>query len=103
MTAPDDVESQALWRSVMAPILARAGGLQQAEELARAALDLVRPTEAPVMKADGLCELASVQRLAGKLAEARSAIDEAIALYTAKGDTASARRCSAWAADLART
>jgi tetratricopeptide (TPR) repeat protein len=96
-TAADDVESQALWRSIRAPIIARAGNVALAEELAQAALDMVRRTEAPGMQADALTELASVLQLAGKTHEARQAIDEAIALYAAKGNVVSAARFAAWA------
>jgi ATP/maltotriose-dependent transcriptional regulator MalT len=100
-TAEDDVESQALWRSVRAPIVARAGDVTLGEELARAAVEMVRRTEAPMMLADALAELAAVLRIAGKHGDAQQALDEAIALYRAKGDVVSAARCSAWAGDLA--
>jgi class 3 adenylate cyclase/tetratricopeptide (TPR) repeat protein len=100
-TATDDIESQALWRSIRAPVLARAGDLAQAEALSREALALVRTTEAPILQADALTERASVLRIAGKSAEAREAIEEAIALYAAKGDIVSAARCTDWAATAA--
>jgi len=96
-TAADDVESQALWRSIRAPIIARAGNIALAEELAQTALDMVRRTEAPAMQADALTELASVLQLADKAHDARHAIDEAVALYTAKGNVVSATRVEAWA------
>lgn len=94
-TSADDIESQALWRSIRAPIIARSGDTVLAEKLARTALDMVRHTEAPVMQADALAELASVLRIAGKHEQARLAIDEAIALYASKGDRVSAARCGA--------
>jgi len=96
-TAADDVESQALWRSIRAPIVARAGNIALAEELAQTALDMVRRTEAPSMQADALAELASVLQIAGKTREARQAIDEAVSLYAAKGNVVSASRSEAWA------
>jgi len=49
------------------------------------------------MQADALVELASVLQLAGKTHEAEQAIDEAVALYTAKGNVVSASRFEAWA------
>jgi class 3 adenylate cyclase/tetratricopeptide (TPR) repeat protein len=101
-TAADDVESQALWRSSRAPIVARSGNAALAEELAREALRLVRLTESPVLQADALAELAAVQQLAGKVGEAHHAIDEAITLYEAKGNVVSASRYRAWAGDLGR-
>ena len=99
-TAADDMESQALWRMVRAPILARAGDVAQAEELARSAVDLVRRTEAPVLQADALSELAEVLRLAGRPAEARLAVNEALVLYQAKGNRVAAERAAAWAQQL---
>ena len=99
-TAADDIESQALWRSIRAPIVARAGNTALAESLARTALEIVRRTEAPVLQADALAELAWVLRLAGKTDEARHVIDEAIALYTSKGNVVSAARARAWAGEL---
>ncbi len=97
-TAVDDIESQALWRMVRAPILARSGALREAEELARSAVDLVRRTEAPVLQADALAELAVVLHVAGRLDEARQTIAEAIALYEAKGNRVAAQDAARWAA-----
>ncbi len=99
--ATDDVESQALWRSIRAPVLARAGEPAMAEELARTAVDLVRGTEAPGLQADALCELASVLKLIGKAEEAREVMVDAIELHLSKGDVASARRSIAWVEALA--
>ena len=98
--APDDVDSQALWRSIRAPIMARVGNTTIAEELARTALEMARRTESPGLLADTLAELASVMQLAGKPDEARQAVGEAINLYRAKGNVVSAARASAWAAGL---
>jgi tetratricopeptide (TPR) repeat protein len=99
-SAHDDPDSQALWRSTRAPILARSGQIAQAEELAMSAVDLVRQTEAPVLQADALWDLATVLQIAGKLADARAAVTEAIALYQAKGDVVSTARCKKMAEGL---
>lgn len=93
-TADDDTESQALWRMVRAPILARTGDLAQAEELARSALALVRQTESPMLQADALAELAEVLHLARRGDEARATIAEAKAIYDAKGNRVAARRAA---------
>ena len=90
-----DIEAQAMWRSVRAPILARAGDRIGAEALARAALELARQTEIPVLKADTLHELAVVLGIDGRYEEARQIIGEAIELYAAKGDIVSASRARA--------
>jgi class 3 adenylate cyclase/tetratricopeptide (TPR) repeat protein len=99
-TATDDVDSQALWRSIRAPIIARTGNIPLAESLARTALEFVRKTEAPVLQADTLSELASVLRLAGKTGQARQVIGEAIALYAAKGNLVAAAQARTWASKL---
>ena len=99
-TAADDVDSQALWRSIRAPILARAGNLAEAESLARSAVELARQGDAPQLQADTMVELATVLALAGRLDEARQFIERAIAIYRAKGDIASSRRVAAWAAGI---
>jgi tetratricopeptide (TPR) repeat protein len=100
-TSPDDIESQALWRSIRAPIVARAGNMALAEELARTALDYLRPTNMPSLQADALIELASVLKLAGRTGECRQIIDEAFALYSAKGNIVLTARSASLGADLA--
>jgi tetratricopeptide (TPR) repeat protein len=99
-SAPHDFESQALWRSVRAPILARQGGAAEAEELARAAVSIVRAAEAPHLTADALTELASVLQIAGKVDDARSAANEAVELFKLKGCVHSSKRWDAWVNSL---
>jgi len=99
-TAEDDFDSQALWRATRAPILARAGDHAVAEELARTAVELVSRTEASTLRADALVELAEVLRVAGRLEQARLAIEEANSLYAAKGDIVSSDRCRACNAQI---
>jgi class 3 adenylate cyclase/tetratricopeptide (TPR) repeat protein/type II secretory pathway predicted ATPase ExeA len=95
-SAEDDFDSQALWRAARAPILARAGQLEEAEALARAAVELVRRSEAPVLQADALSDLAVVLNIAGKAGEARRTLDEAISLYAQKGNVAATARSRQW-------
>src|SRR5262249_22376885 len=90
--AEDDVDAQMLWRSIRAPILARAGDCEHALELARSAVALARDMENPVALADALRDLACVLRQSGLGAEARVAADEATTIYAAKGDVVSAAR-----------
>ena len=96
----DDQEAQASWRSTRAPIVARSGQLDLAQRLATEAVELMRQTEAPVLQADALVDLATVLQIAGKGAEARSAIDEAVALYAAKGHVVSEVRAKEMAEEL---
>jgi len=97
LSSPDDVESQALWRSVCAPILARAGAHAKAEELARSAVELLKETEGPGTRADAVSELATVLYLIGKTEEALRMNDAAIELYETKGILFSANRRRNWA------
>ena len=94
--ADHDLDAQVRWRTVRAPILARRGHGQQAEELAREALDLARKTGAPILQADTLFDLAVVPKSNGDLEGARTSLDEAIALYMAKGDRVSSARARSW-------
>jgi tetratricopeptide (TPR) repeat protein len=96
-SSPSDVTSQAFWRSMRAPILARRGDLTQAQALAREAVELLKSTECPALEADALSELASVLHLAGSSDEARSVAAEAIERYTSKGDVAFRDKWTAWA------
>ncbi len=96
ISAEDDVDSQALWRSVRAPMLARAGKPSEAESMARSAVELLAGTDAPQLRADTLSELATVLALCGRHDEARETISNAIVTYQLKGDIVSARRAAAW-------
>jgi class 3 adenylate cyclase/tetratricopeptide (TPR) repeat protein len=95
MAAESDIEPQAMWRLVRAPIVARSGELEAAEALARTAIGLARQTDIPVLQADACAELATVLGMAGRLEEARQSMGEAVALYAAKGDKVSAARSRA--------
>ena len=99
-SAADDIESQALWRSIRAPIAARAGKSVEAESLARSAVEMSQRTDAPQMQADALSELATVLILSGRIDESRRTMDAAIAIYEAKGDVVSAARSKAWVAQI---
>ncbi|HSV69019.1 MAG TPA: adenylate/guanylate cyclase domain-containing protein [Methylibium sp.] len=91
IAADDDVDAQVLWRSTRAPILARGGAIDEAEALARAALELARQTDFIMLRAESLAELAVVLRI-GRRDGAREALEEAIAVYAAKGDAVSTAR-----------
>jgi tetratricopeptide (TPR) repeat protein len=90
--ADDDLETQADWRCVRAVILARRGELAEAEALARAGRELAFKTEAPAIRASTLYDLAIVLSRAGRAEEARRAVGDAVAIYTAKGDLSSLGR-----------
>jgi len=90
-TSEDDVESQALWRAIRAPIFARRGDFEQGEALAQAAVDLTSGTENVNLRAEALLELATVLSYAGKLSEARDRLNEALEMYSLKGNIVGAQ------------
>ena len=90
--ADDDVDAQAHWRCVRSLILARRGELGDAESLARAGLDLALQQETPALRGTAHSDLAAVLSRAGRAEEARRALEDAIAIYQAKGDLSSLGR-----------
>ena len=102
LSAPDDVEAQALWRSVRAKVLAGRDLAEEAERLAREAVRLIRTTDAPGMQADALLDLAEVLRRSGRLDESRAVAAEAQGLYALKGNTTAAARAASFVEQLAR-
>jgi ATP/maltotriose-dependent transcriptional regulator MalT len=85
LCAADDVDAQARWRRVRAKVRARGGSFDEAEVLARAAVESMQSTDALVDLADALTDLAEVQELAGRADDAAEARAEADALYVRKG------------------
>ena len=92
----DDVWTQAAWRSVRAKVLADRGRSREAIELAEQAVELLHATDAPVWRADGLCDSAYVLEVAGRIAEAGAQLEEALALYEQKEAPVPAERTRAW-------
>jgi tetratricopeptide (TPR) repeat protein len=94
LSADDDVTSQALWRSVRAKTLARRGLDGEAEELAREAVELLEGTDALVLQADALEDLAEVLGLVGSDG-AREYLTEALGRLERKDDVVSSERVRA--------
>jgi tetratricopeptide (TPR) repeat protein len=92
LSAPDDIDAQALWRSVLAMVLAREAAIDEALTLAQEAVALRRQTDSPVVLAEALEDFGEVLRFAGRDQEARAQREEALALYERKGDEVSAGR-----------
>jgi class 3 adenylate cyclase/tetratricopeptide (TPR) repeat protein len=86
----DDIASQVIWRGTRAKVLARQGDERQAVKLAREAVDLLEGTDLVNTRADAYADLAETMRLLGRDDEASPARDEALHLYEAKGNLASA-------------
>jgi alkanesulfonate monooxygenase SsuD/methylene tetrahydromethanopterin reductase-like flavin-dependent oxidoreductase (luciferase family) len=66
--------------------------VDEAEALAREAVELARSTDFLNAQGDTLVDLAEILSLAGRPAEAAAALDEAVALYERKGNVVSASR-----------
>jgi tetratricopeptide (TPR) repeat protein len=89
--SPGDVPTQLMLRSVRTRLLAAEGSLADAEALAGEAVGLAATIDAPNQRAQVMLDLAAVLGLAGRKAEAKAALDEAVAVYEAKGNTVAAR------------
>jgi tetratricopeptide (TPR) repeat protein len=90
--AADDGATQALWRSARAKVTAAQDDFEAAEQLAREAVRIVEPTDWLNLRGDALVDLAEVLRLAGRPAEARAPLEEAIRLFEQKGNVVAEQR-----------
>jgi class 3 adenylate cyclase/tetratricopeptide (TPR) repeat protein len=103
LAAEDDIEPQALSRGVRARILASEGKLDEAERLAREAVELMRKTDAPVKQGDALLDLAEVLVKSGQTRAAQAVIEESKKLYESKQSTVARARAEALLAELEST
>jgi tetratricopeptide (TPR) repeat protein len=90
--ADDDLSAQVGWRGVRAMLLAAEGRMGEAEALARDAVGRCADTDFLTLRAEALTALGDVLGRAGRHNEADATLAEAVALYTRKGDVASAAR-----------
>jgi tetratricopeptide (TPR) repeat protein len=88
----DDLLPQVLWRQARALCLAARGAVEEAEQLARAAITLLAGADALALRADALVTLATVVGASGNASEAEEALETARELYDKKGAFAEARR-----------
>jgi tetratricopeptide (TPR) repeat protein len=88
--ADDDMASQVLWRSARARVAAESDAPSDGEVLAREAIALVEQTDDVNMHGNTLVDLALVLVAAGRFEEAVWRLDEAIALFTGKGNIVAA-------------
>jgi class 3 adenylate cyclase/tetratricopeptide (TPR) repeat protein len=86
----DDIASQTLWRTVQAKVLALKGNCDAALILLGEAVDLLKATDAVLVQAETLVDLAEVLRRAGRREDADEAMENAIALFEAKGNLVAA-------------
>jgi tetratricopeptide (TPR) repeat protein len=88
--AEDDVSTQVLGRSARARILAARGRTEEADRLARDAVERSEATDDLNMRGDTLVALAEVLRVGGDLEGATAALASALELYEAKGNAVAA-------------
>ena len=89
----DDTWTQAAWRSTRAKLIALANGDgEEALELARQGVELLQTTDAPVWRANGLSDYATVLEAYGQTDEARACFEEALSLYESKAASVPAKR-----------
>jgi tetratricopeptide (TPR) repeat protein len=91
----DDLDAAFVWRYVHAKILTRVGAINEAEQLAREAFDLVVRTDALNRHGDSLLALAEILHVQGSEDEALHNIRRALRLYEQKGNVVSAERAKA--------
>jgi tetratricopeptide (TPR) repeat protein len=82
---PEDVYSHAMWRSVRAKIFARRGQSDEAEALAREAVELAQPTDFLQLRWQVLMSLAEVLSLLGRTDEVEPVLKDAIVVAEEKG------------------
>ena len=83
--AGDDPSLKAEWGPVRALCLAKAGSLDEAEKLAREALEFASEPDDVLIRAYALEALGSVLIDAGRKEEARPQLKESLELYERKG------------------
>jgi class 3 adenylate cyclase/tetratricopeptide (TPR) repeat protein len=89
VAAPDDVLTQFLCRGVRAKLVAQDGQLDEAEAVAREAVELTRRSDDPIGQAGALMDLAQVLRMADRQPDAAAVAHEAATLFERKGNTVS--------------
>ena len=100
LASSTDVETEALWRCVRAKLAAFRGNRDEAVALAEQGVSRLRATDAPVMQADALLDLAEVLHFAGREVEAAATASEARLRYGLKGHIVGAARADKLLATL---
>jgi tetratricopeptide (TPR) repeat protein len=95
LAAEDDLDAQAGWRGLRSLILVAEGDYPAAVAQAQEAVSIARAGEWPLILALALSDLAMALRAAGDESRATEAQREALEIYIAKGDLASADRLGA--------
>jgi tetratricopeptide (TPR) repeat protein len=98
----DDLVTQMLWRGTRAKIRARRGAPVEAERLAREAVALAERTDVLNMRGLAVVDLAEVLLFAGRFEEAADHLEEAVRVYTRKGNLVALRKTRARLDELRR-
>ena len=99
--AANDVVSQVLWRSARAKIKAQRGEIEEAQALAREAVEIVETTDLLNTQGDAFSDLAEVLTVAERREDALEALQQASARYESKGNRMSLDRAGRAARELA--
>ena len=91
----DDIITQMIWRQVLAKVLGHRGELEEAERLAREAVEYGERTDMLFSLGTAHLDLAEVLELAGRGGEAAEEVAKALELYERKGDMAMADQARA--------
>jgi class 3 adenylate cyclase/tetratricopeptide (TPR) repeat protein len=91
----EDADTQMLWRQVRAKVLARRGEHAEALRLAADAIAIGEQSDHVYFRANARADLAEVHVTAGDRQEAVNALEQALALYEAKGNVTMAERTQA--------
>ncbi len=100
LAAHDDVELQALLRLLQAQVLAQQGSVAEAVAIAQEGVEILPPTEAPVIRVEALLDLARLFGAAGSADAALSALEEAAELCRLKQMRVPAARVEALRAEV---
>ncbi len=92
--AADDIITQVIWRGVRAKILARDGRCDDAEAVARGAVEQVQTSDMLSHEGDAMLDLADVLRACGRPDEARRAVEAALELFERKGNVVAIARAA---------
>jgi tetratricopeptide (TPR) repeat protein len=98
--SPDDAVTEMISRQVRAKVLARRGDHDEAERLAREAVEIAGRTEMLDAEAEAYADLAEVLELAGAAEAAAGALTEALTRYERKENLPAAERVRARLARL---
>jgi ATP/maltotriose-dependent transcriptional regulator MalT len=94
-STPSDVMTEWLWRLAESKLLIHSGDSDEAERIAREAIAITDQTDTVNYQADCRVALADVLADAGRVAETKAALREALALYENKGNDVASRQTRA--------